>query len=42
VLERARWNRAEAARVLKVGDKTLLQKVSPSGLSSRPGLERPR
>jgi DNA-binding NtrC family response regulator len=42
VLERARWNRAEAARVLKISYKTLLRKVSQSGLSSRPGLKRPR
>ncbi len=42
VLERARWNRAEAARVLKIRDQTLLQKVSQSGLSWRPGFKRPR
>jgi len=42
VLERARWNHAEAARVLKIRYTTLLQKVSQSGLSSRPGLKRPR
>lgn len=42
VLERARWNRAEAARVLKIRYQTLLQKVSQSGLSWRPGFKRPR
>ncbi len=41
-LERARWNRAEAARVLKIRYKTLLQKVTQSGLSWRPGFKRPR
>src|SRR5438270_13992320 len=32
VLERVNWNRAEAARVLKVNYKTLLNKISDCGL----------
>lgn len=32
VLERVRWNRSEAARVLKVSYKTLLNKIAESGL----------
>jgi DNA-binding NtrC family response regulator len=42
VLERARWNRAEAARQLNISYKTLLQKVSQGGLSARPNLKRRR
>jgi two-component system, NtrC family, response regulator AtoC len=33
VLERVRWNRAEAARILKVSYKTLLNKVAECGLT---------
>jgi len=33
VLERVRWNRAEAARILKVSYKTLLTKISECGLT---------
>jgi len=33
VLERADWNRAEAARILKVSYKTLLNKISECGLT---------
>ena len=36
VLERVNWNRAEAARVLKVSYKTLLNKISECGLVSPP------
>jgi len=32
VLERAHWNRAEAARILKVSYKTLLNKISEHGV----------
>ena len=32
VLERARWNRAEASRILKVSYKTLLNKICECGL----------
>jgi two-component system, NtrC family, response regulator AtoC len=34
VLERVRWNRSEAARVLKVSYKTLLNKITDCGLNS--------
>jgi two-component system, NtrC family, response regulator AtoC len=34
VLERVRWNRTEAARILKVSYKTLLNKMTACGLSS--------
>jgi two-component system response regulator AtoC len=34
VLERVRWNRAEAARVLKVSYKTLLSKLTDCGITS--------
>jgi two-component system response regulator AtoC len=34
VLERVRWNRAEASRILKVSYKTLLQKIAQCGLIS--------
>jgi two-component system, NtrC family, response regulator AtoC len=33
VLERVRWNRAEAARILKVSYKTLLNKIAECGLT---------
>jgi transcriptional regulator with PAS, ATPase and Fis domain len=36
VLERASWNRAEAARILKVSYKTLLTKISECGLTPPP------
>jgi DNA-binding NtrC family response regulator len=32
-LERVRWNRAEAARILMVSDKTLLNKIAECGLT---------
>jgi two-component system response regulator AtoC len=35
VLERVRWNRAEAARVLRVSYKTLLSKLAECGISAR-------
>jgi two-component system response regulator AtoC len=35
VLERVRWNRAEAARVLKVSYKTLLSKLAECGIAPR-------
>src|SRR5262249_47760114 len=35
VLERVRWNRAEAARILKVSYKTLLNKLAECGIPSR-------
>jgi two-component system response regulator AtoC len=38
VLERVRWNRSEAARLLKVNYKTLLQKIDGFGLAEK----RPR
>jgi two-component system, NtrC family, response regulator AtoC len=38
VLEKVQWNRAEAARILKVSYKTLLNKISECGLS--PGSRR--
>src|SRR3989454_1447553 len=34
VLERVRWNRAEASRILKVSYKTLLHKIAECGLTS--------
>jgi two-component system response regulator AtoC len=37
VLGRVRWNRSEAARVLKVSYKTLLNKIAESGLNSERG-----
>jgi two-component system response regulator AtoC len=37
VLERVRWNRAEASRLLKVSYKTLLNKISECGLTRPPG-----
>jgi two-component system response regulator AtoC len=36
VLERVHWNRAEAARVLKVSYKTLLSKITECGLAPKP------
>src|SRR5207249_8146518 len=33
VLERVRWNRAEASRILKVSYKTLLNKITECGLT---------
>ena len=33
VLERERWNRAEAARILMVSYKTLLNKIAECGLT---------
>ena len=36
VLERSNWNRAEAARVLKVSYKTLLNKIAECGLKPPP------
>jgi DNA-binding NtrC family response regulator len=45
VLDQVRWNRAEAARILKVSYKTLLSKIAGCGLAParkapqhRPGL----
>ena len=35
VLERVRWNRAEAARILKVSYKTLLSKLTECGIAPR-------
>jgi two-component system, NtrC family, response regulator AtoC len=40
VLERVRWNRSEAARILKVSYKTLLNKITECGLNS-PRTSRP-
>ncbi|MGH7344697.1 MAG: sigma-54 interaction domain-containing protein [Candidatus Rokuibacteriota bacterium] len=40
VLERVRWNRAEAARILKVSYKTLLNKICECGLIPPPRRER--
>jgi DNA-binding NtrC family response regulator len=37
VLQRVRWNRKEAARVLKVSYKTLLVKIAEYGLDERRG-----
>jgi hypothetical protein len=34
VLERVRWNRAEASRILKVSYKTLLHKIAECDLTS--------
>jgi len=36
VLERVQWNRAEAARVLKISYKTLLQKLQRGGIAAKP------
>ena len=36
VIERVQWNRAEAARVLKVSYKTLLNKIAEWGLRPPP------
>ena len=36
VLDRVRWNRAAAARILKVSYKTLLAKISECGLTPPP------
>ena len=36
VLERVRWNRAQAARLLKVSYKTLLSKIAEFGLGPKP------
>ncbi|HEY7139882.1 MAG TPA: sigma-54 dependent transcriptional regulator [Methylomirabilota bacterium] len=41
VLERVRWNRAEAARVLKVSYKTLLSKLAQCGITARRGRGKP-
>ena len=35
VLERVRWNRTQAARILQVSYKTLLNKMLECGLSER-------
>jgi two-component system response regulator AtoC len=35
VLERVRWNRAEAARILKVSYKTMLSKLNGCGIGGR-------
>jgi DNA-binding NtrC family response regulator len=35
VLERVRWNRAAAARLFKVSDETLLEKLAECGIPSR-------
>src|SRR5262249_58939367 len=35
VLERVRWNRSEAARILKVSYKTLLNKIAEGGLNAQ-------
>jgi len=40
VLEQVRWNRSEAARVLKVSYKTLLTKIAECGLA--PKKRRPK
>ena len=37
VLERVRWNRSEAARLLKVSYKTLLTKITQCGLAPKQG-----
>jgi len=39
VLERVRWNRAEASRILKVSYKTLLNKICECGLTPPPRVE---
>ncbi len=39
VLDRVKWNRAEAARILKVSYKTLLNKISECGLKPPPRRE---
>jgi DNA-binding NtrC family response regulator len=36
VLERVRWNRAEAARLLKISYKTLLWKIDKMGFGRAP------
>jgi two-component system response regulator AtoC len=35
VLERVRWNRAEAARLLKISYKALLYKITAAGLDGK-------
>jgi two-component system response regulator AtoC len=41
VLDRVRWNRLEAARLLKVSYKTLLTKINECGLNASPSRSRP-
>ena len=36
VLEKVRWNRAEAARLLKISYKAMLYKIRQVGLDDRP------
>jgi two-component system response regulator AtoC len=36
VLDRVRWNRAEAARLLKISYKALLYKIAAAGLDAKP------
>jgi two-component system, NtrC family, response regulator AtoC len=36
VLEKVRWNRAEAARILKISYKAMLYKIKQVGLDDRP------
>src|SRR4029078_10159187 len=36
VLEKVRWNRAEAARLLKISYKAMLYKIRQGGLDERP------
>ena len=40
VLEKVRWNRAEAARLLKISYKAMLYKIRQVGLDDRPGSTR--
>jgi transcriptional regulator with PAS, ATPase and Fis domain len=42
VLHRVRWNRKQAARVLKISYKTMLLKIAECGLDDRAGRQRPR
>ena len=42
VLERVRWNRAEAARLLKISYKALLYKISAAGLDGKGDRQRRR
>ena len=41
VLDRVRWNRLEASRILKVSYKTLLNKITECGLTSSAGRRKP-
>ena len=36
VLEQVRWNRAEAARLLKISYKAMLYKIRAAGLDDKP------